>query len=163
MGDRLGNLREAFGRLVSLSEPREQVLFSSIYETSPIASEPGTPFYLNAVMEIDFGGDPAVLLQRILEIERTMGRPVRRHRNAPRLIDLDILYVGDLVLNSRELTIPHPRASERRFVLTPLAEIAPDLVLPGQNVSVAKLLAGLVDAGTVVRVTGTLTGKNRAL
>jgi 2-amino-4-hydroxy-6-hydroxymethyldihydropteridine diphosphokinase len=156
MGDRLRNLHEAFRRVRVLGEPRAQVLFSSIYETSPIASEPGTRCYLNAVMEIDFRGAPTILLQRVLEIERTMGRPSRRPRNAPRLIDLDILYVGNLVVNNPEITIPHPRLSERRFVLTPLAEVAPNLVLPGQNVSIEKLLARLADPGTVVRIPSTL-------
>jgi 2-amino-4-hydroxy-6-hydroxymethyldihydropteridine diphosphokinase len=72
------------------------------------------------------------------------------------LIDLDILYVGDLVLNDPDITIPHPRLSGRRFVLTPLAEFAPDLVLPGQNVSVAELLAQVADPGKVVRIASTL-------
>jgi 2-amino-4-hydroxy-6-hydroxymethyldihydropteridine diphosphokinase len=156
VGDRLRNLREAFARVLVLNESHAKVLFSSIYETSPIASEPGTRSYLNAVMEIDFRGTPTILLERILEIERLMGRPSRRPRNAPRLIDLDILYVGDLVLNSPKITIPHPRLSERRFVLTPLAEVAPDLLLPGQSVSVEKLLARLADPGTVVRIPSTL-------
>jgi 2-amino-4-hydroxy-6-hydroxymethyldihydropteridine diphosphokinase len=156
MGDRLGNLREAFERVLVLNEPPAQVLFSSIYETSPIASKPGTPFYLNAVLEIDFRETPISLLKQLLEIERTMGRPSRRPRNASRLIDLDILYVGDLVLNDPDITIPHPRLSGRRFVLTPLAEFAPDLVLPGQNVSVAELLAQVADPGKVVRIASTL-------
>lgn len=156
MGDRLQNLREAFGRVLVLGEPGAQVLFSSIYETSPVGSEPGTRPYLNAVMEIDFRGAPTVLLQQVLEIENTMGRPSRRPRNAPRLIDLDILYMEDLVVNNPEITIPHPRLSERRFVLAPLSEVAPNRALPGQNVPVEKLLAQLSDPGTVVRIPSTL-------
>lgn len=156
LGDRLGNLREAFERVLVLNQPSAQVLFSSIYETSPIGSKPGTPFYLNAVLEIDFREAPITLLKQVLEIERTMGRPSRRPRNASRLIDLDILYIGDLVLNDPEITVPHPRLSERRFVLAPLAEFAPDLVLPGQNVSVAELLTRLADPGKVVRIASTL-------
>jgi len=158
MGDRVGNLREAFQRVVALNEPPARILFSSIYETSPAASQPGTPFYLNAVMEIDFQDAPITLLRHVLEIEQTMGRPSRRPRNASRLIDLDILYVGDLVLNDTSITIPHPRLTERRFVLAPLAEVAPDLVLPGQNVSIEELLARLADPGTAVRIASTLNG-----
>jgi 2-amino-4-hydroxy-6-hydroxymethyldihydropteridine diphosphokinase len=74
------------------------------------------------------------------------------------LIDLDILYVGDLVLNDMSITIPHPRLSERRFVLAPLAEVAPDLVLPGQSLSVEELLGRLVDPGSAVRIASTLNG-----
>jgi 2-amino-4-hydroxy-6-hydroxymethyldihydropteridine diphosphokinase len=158
MGDRIENLREAFQRVLVLNEPPARVLFSSIYETSPVASEPGTPFYLNAVIEIDFREAPITLLRRVLEIEKAMGRPSRRPRNASRLIDLDILYVGDLILNDTSITIPHPRLAERRFVLAPLAEVAPDLVLPGQSLSVEELLGRLVDPGSAVRIASTLNG-----
>jgi 2-amino-4-hydroxy-6-hydroxymethyldihydropteridine diphosphokinase len=88
----------------------------------------------------------------LLRIEREMGRPSKRPRNSPRTIDLDVLYVGNLVLNNPEIIIPHPRFSQRRFVLTPLAEIAPALILPGHSHCVRTLLADLNDPGEVIRL-----------
>jgi 2-amino-4-hydroxy-6-hydroxymethyldihydropteridine diphosphokinase len=143
IGDRLANLREAYQQVVALNTIGAVVRTSSIYETSPVDSEPGTEEYLNAVMEIGLDSPPISLLDRLLEIELKMGRPSRRPRNSPRKIDLDVLYVGDLVLNEPRIIIPHPRLAKRRFVLTPLAEIAPDLLLPGQLHCVSALLEGL--------------------
>jgi 2-amino-4-hydroxy-6-hydroxymethyldihydropteridine diphosphokinase len=150
--DRLVNLREGCRRACSLHEPGPPIRASSIYETAPVACEPGTMPYLNAVLEINFTGPPVALLDRLLEIEKSMGRPSKRPRNSPRIIDLDVLYAGNLVLNNPEIIIPHPRLRQRRFVLTPLAEISPDLVLPGQTHSFLQLLAELDDPGQVVRL-----------
>jgi 2-amino-4-hydroxy-6-hydroxymethyldihydropteridine diphosphokinase len=108
--------------------------------------------FLNAVLEINFTGPPVALLDRLLEIEKSMGRPSKRPRNSPRIIDLDVLYAGNLLLNNPEIIIPHPRLHQRRFVLTPLAEVAPDLVLPGQMDSVRNLLTKLDDPGEVSRL-----------
>jgi 2-amino-4-hydroxy-6-hydroxymethyldihydropteridine diphosphokinase len=108
--------------------------------------------YLNAVMVINFMGPPVALLDRLLEVEKRMGRPSKRPRNSPRIIDLDILFAGNLVLNNPEIIIPHPRLRQRRFVLTPLAEISPELVLPGQMHSVQRLLDELDDPGQVLRL-----------
>jgi len=108
--------------------------------------------YLNAVMEINFTGQPVALMDRLLKIEKAMGRPSKRPKNAPRIIDLDVLYMDNLVLNNPEIVIPHPRLRWRRFVLTPLAEISPDLILPGQARSVRTLLAELDDPGEVTRL-----------
>ncbi len=150
--DRLTNLREGFARTRSLHEPGPPIRVSSIYETAPIDCEPGTMPYLNAVMVINFMGPPVALLDRLLEIEKRMGRPSKRPRNSPRIIDLDILFAGNLVLNNPEIIIPHPRLRQRRFVLTPLAEISPELVLPGQMHSVQRLLDELDDPGQVTRL-----------
>jgi 2-amino-4-hydroxy-6-hydroxymethyldihydropteridine diphosphokinase len=150
--NRLLNLREGFRRACSLHEPGPPIAISSIYETAPVDCEPGTTPYLNAVIEINFTGPPVALLDRLLEVEEAMGRPSKRPRNSPRIIDLDVLYAGNLVLNNHEIIIPHPRIRQRRFVLTPLAEISPDLVLPGQMHSVRKLLAELDDPGQVTRL-----------
>jgi 2-amino-4-hydroxy-6-hydroxymethyldihydropteridine diphosphokinase len=150
--DRLTNLREGFAQTRSLHEPGPPIRVSSIYETAPIDCEPDTMPYLNAVMVINFVGPPVALLDRLLEIEKRMGRPSKRPRNSPRIIDLDILFAGNLVLNNPEIIIPHPRLRQRRFVLTPLAEISPELVLPGQMHSVQRLLDELDDPGQVTRI-----------
>jgi 2-amino-4-hydroxy-6-hydroxymethyldihydropteridine diphosphokinase len=150
--NRLANLREGCKRASSLHEAGPPIQVSSIYETSPVDCEPGTMPYLNAVMEINFSEPPVALLDQLLLIEREMGRPSKRPRSSPRTIDLDVLYVGNLVLNNPEIIIPHPRLSQRRFVLTPLAEIAPELILPGHSRCVRALLADLNDPGEVIRL-----------
>jgi 2-amino-4-hydroxy-6-hydroxymethyldihydropteridine diphosphokinase len=150
--DRLANLREGCKRASLLDETGPPIRFSSIYETAPVDCEPGTMPYLNAVMEINFSGPPVALLDQLLRIEREMGRPSKKPRNSPRKIDLDVLYVGNLVLNNPEIIIPHPRLGQRRFVLTPLAEIAPELILPGHSRCVRTLLADVKDQGEVIRL-----------
>ena len=152
LGDRLANLRRAYTSVCALSETGPTVEASSIYETSPIDCEPGTSAYLNAVIEINFDDPPVALLDQLLAIEKQMGRPSKRPRNAPRNIDLDILYAGNRVLNNPEIIIPHPRLAQRRFVLLPLSEISPDLILPGQTMDVSSLLNKLQDPGIVSRI-----------
>jgi 2-amino-4-hydroxy-6-hydroxymethyldihydropteridine diphosphokinase len=151
VGDRLAHLREGFRRIRSLHTGSEPPLVSSIFETSPIDCAPGTDPYLNAAVEIRFIRPPIVLLDALLQIEREMGRPSKRPRNAPRTIDLDVLYVGNLILNNPEIIIPHPRLPQRRFVLAPLSEISPELVLPGQTKTIQALLENLSDDERVVR------------
>ena len=152
IADRLANLREGGKRACSLHEPGPPIRSSSIFETSPVDCEPETTTYLNAVMEINFSGPPVALLDWLLEIERAMGRPSRRPRNSPRIIDLDVLYVGNLVLNNSEIIIPHPRLRQRRFVLAPLAEVSPELILPGEILPVQSLLADLDDPSQVTQL-----------
>jgi 2-amino-4-hydroxy-6-hydroxymethyldihydropteridine diphosphokinase len=151
VGDRLAHLREGFRRIKSLHIGSEPPLVSSVFETNPIDCAPGTNPYLNAAVEIRFNRPPIVLLDALLGIEREMGRPSKRPRNAPRTIDLDVLYVGNLILNNPEVIIPHPRLSQRRFVLAPLSEIAPELVLPGQTKTIRALLENLSNNERVVR------------
>jgi 2-amino-4-hydroxy-6-hydroxymethyldihydropteridine diphosphokinase len=103
-------------------------------------------------MEFEYEKPAIALLDSLLKIERGLGRPSKRPRNAPRTIDLDLLYVGNLTLNSPEIVIPHPRISHRRFVLEPLAEIAPELVLPGQTVSIRDLWIRLKSEEEVTKI-----------
>jgi 2-amino-4-hydroxy-6-hydroxymethyldihydropteridine diphosphokinase len=141
--NRLAHLRAAREAVASLNVSTTPPLFSPVYETEPVDCEPGTSAYLNAVMEIEFEGQPVTLLDALQQIEGTLGRPSKRPRNAPRTIDLDVLYAGNLTLANEELVIPHPRLHSRRFVLRPLADIRPDLLLPGYHDSVATLLEQL--------------------
>jgi 2-amino-4-hydroxy-6-hydroxymethyldihydropteridine diphosphokinase len=152
IGDRLSNLRTAYHEVANLSSDPTAIRCSSIYETSPVDSAPGAPGYLNAVIEIEFHRPAIALLDSLLKIERALGRPSKRPRNAPRIIDLDLLYAGNLTLNSPEIIIPHPRITQRRFVLQPLADIAPELVLPGQTLSIRDLLIGLKTDEEVAKI-----------
>jgi 2-amino-4-hydroxy-6-hydroxymethyldihydropteridine diphosphokinase len=152
IGDRLNNLRTAFREVTNLSSNPHGVRCSSIYETSPVNSPPGASSYLNAVTEIEYDRPAIALLDSLLQIERALGRSSKRPRNAPRTIDLDLLYVGNSTLNTPEIIIPHPRIPQRRFVLEPLAEVAPELVLPGQTHSIRQLLMGLKTEEEVTKV-----------
>ena len=141
LGDRLGNLREARVALAAFHHGGAPMLSSKIWETEPIDSEPGAAPYLNAVVEIEFAESLATLLHGLQAIELRMGRPARRPRNAPRTVDLDVLYNGEMTFKTDEITIPHPRMHLRRFVLNPLCDIRPGLVLPGMRETVSELLA----------------------
>ncbi len=149
LGDRLANLRagrDAILRLAGISPPAK---YSGIYETEPVGSGPESGAYLNAVIEVEFDGQPIALLDGLQAIEAAMGRPSKRPRNAPRTLDLDILYVGNLSLANDEIVIPHPRLHQRRFVLQPLHDIRPELLLPGQMRTVAELYTALTDPAAV--------------
>ncbi len=141
LGDRLAHLRTALAAICALPHVSEPVLASAIYETAPVDSVAGAEAFLNAVVEVEFIGEPLVFLRELRTIETSLGRPPQRARNAPRTMDLDLLYVGNLTLADPELVLPHPRLHERWFVLAPLAEIRSDLVLPNQRCSIAELLA----------------------
>jgi len=143
LGDRLEHLNAGRSAVEKLHSPNHPPLLSPIYETEPVDCEPGTAPYLNAVMEIEFSGEPLALFHALQQIERALGRPAEHARNAPRTLDLDLLYAGDCIPQSAELTLPHPRLTQRRFVLQPLADIRPKLILPGTDKTVAELLAGL--------------------
>ena len=143
VGDRLRHLQlaaQAVGLLADYSHP---VFKSAVYETEPVGCAPGTDRFLNAVMEIGFLGEPEQLLDRLRAIESALGRPADREKNAPRTIDLDLLYADALVVRTDTLELPHPRLSQRRFVLQPLAEIRPSLILPGDPRAVRDRLSDL--------------------
>jgi 2-amino-4-hydroxy-6-hydroxymethyldihydropteridine diphosphokinase len=153
LGDRLANLRRARDEIVArLGAVRS----SRIYETEAVGCDPGTAPFLNAVIEISFCGQPISLLDALQEIEAHMGRPSKRPRNASRLIDLDVLFVGNLTLSNDEIVIPHPRLHSRRFMLAPLCELQPNLVLPRCRETVAQLLAALPPTPRVEALAETL-------
>jgi 2-amino-4-hydroxy-6-hydroxymethyldihydropteridine diphosphokinase len=149
LGDRLAHLRRARAQVLALPGVSLPAVESRVYETEPVQSGPDAGAYLNAVLEVEYAGQPITLLDGLQRIEAELGRPSKRPRNAPRTIDLDILYAGNLVLSNDEVVIPHPRLHLRRFVLTPLADIRPDLTLPGQQQTIAALLAALNDPSAV--------------
>jgi 2-amino-4-hydroxy-6-hydroxymethyldihydropteridine diphosphokinase len=146
LGDRRANLAQAVKRLEAPDLRVKRA--SSIYETEP-RDVPQQPWFLNQVVEADTDLFPKQLLSRIQKIEREMGRK-RIVSKGPRVIDIDILLFGDSVLATPELEIPHPRMIERRFVLEPLAELAPDLRDPVTGRTVRELLAPV--AGQAVRL-----------
>lgn len=153
VGDRLGALTAARDRICGLRDVNPPVLTSAVYETAAVDCEPGAGKFLNAVIEVSHFGGPEELLAELRTIETTMGRPADHRRNTSRTIDLDLLYYGDEVMNTPELAIPHPRIAGRGFVLTPLADIRPELVLAGASRTVAEMLAQLRDGSAVVRFT----------
>ncbi len=146
LGDRAAALDRALGLLGAKGFRVRRM--SSLYETEPVGGPPQGPF-LNAVVEGETLLPPSELLGACLGVEREMGR-VRAERNGPRVIDVDILLYGDVVLESDELVLPHPRFHERRFVLVPLAELAPRLRHPVLRASVLELLATCADGSLVV-------------
>jgi len=143
LGDRLLHLRLAAAALDRLADFSQPVLRAPIYETDPVDCAPGTPAFLNSVIEIGYFGEPPDLLDRLKAVEAALGRAVQREKNAPRPIDLDLLYADDLVLSTPGIELPHPRLDRRRFVLQPLADVRPNLRLPGQSLTVSELLGTL--------------------
>ena len=142
LGDRLANLARA---RALLAKKVRIVRESSIYKTAPwgVVDQPA---FLNQVIEGKTTAEPDRLLVFLKQLEEQMGRQ-KTYRYGPRLIDLDILLMDDLMVSSPELIIPHPRMVERAFVLVPLDEIAPDLIIPGTSRTVHNLLADLDRSG----------------
>ncbi len=146
--DREGNLRRAIS---SVAGRMRLTAVSSVYETEPMYRE-DQDWFLNCVVVTETDLEPAELLRWLKETEMKMGRDPLDARNAPRVIDMDILFWGDLVLSGHALEIPHPKLAERAFVLVPLNEVRPKLVHPVLKKSVGELLAGLsTDKGVFKR------------
>lgn len=143
LGDRLSHIRAALLRLREIATPGAPFLEASVWQTEPLLCPPGSPMFLNSVVEIGYEGSPFELLEITKSIEKRLGRAAAAERNAPRIIDVDLLYFDDRIIDTEQLVLPHPRIGERRFVLQPLAEIRLDLVLPGQPGDIATLLAAL--------------------
>jgi 2-amino-4-hydroxy-6-hydroxymethyldihydropteridine diphosphokinase len=152
LGDRLVNLRNARKDIAALPGVLPPMMSSAVYETEPVGCEPGAAQFLNAAIEIGYEGQAEVLLSALKAIEKMLGRPGDHARNVSRTIDLDLLYFGDTVMSAPRLQLPHPRIFGREFVLRPLADIRPDLVLPGQADSVGQLLRALTATPAVVRL-----------
>jgi 2-amino-4-hydroxy-6-hydroxymethyldihydropteridine diphosphokinase len=136
IGDREGNLRKAGERLAA--QEVRVLRTSRIYETEPVDYK-DQAWFLNQVVEAETALFPMQLLTRIGRVERELGR-VRTVRKGPRTIDIDILFYGAAVVETARLEIPHPRIAERRFVLAPLAELAPGLRHPATHRSVRQML-----------------------
>jgi 2-amino-4-hydroxy-6-hydroxymethyldihydropteridine diphosphokinase len=151
IGDRAANLQSAIGEL---SRFGKVAAVSSFYETEPVEFTK-QPWFLNCAVSLDTEKTPGQLLRALLEIERTMGR-LRTQQKGPRKIDIDILLFGDSSVNTATLTIPHPAMYERRFVLEPLAEIAPNARHPLLNKTVRELRDSLPPGQAVRRVSGQL-------
>ncbi|GAB3151203.1 2-amino-4-hydroxy-6-hydroxymethyldihydropteridine diphosphokinase [Microbispora hainanensis] len=147
LGRRMENLQGAVDELFD-APGLTFVAASPVYETDPVGGPEQGP-YLNAVVVADSILDPRTLLDRVQSIETAFGRE-RRERWGPRTLDVDLITVGDLMSDDPVLTLPHPRAHERAFVLVPWAQVDPGAVLPGRG-SVAALLAGTDQSGVRLR------------
>lgn len=143
LGDRAAHLKAAMDALQGIAMPGKTYLTAPIYQTEPRFCPPGSPQFLNTVVEMEFSGTALELLEMTQAMEIQLGRVRGTERNAPRVIDIDLLYFGDEILDSPRLELPHPRIHERRFVLQPLADIRPEMILPGHDRSIAKLLRDL--------------------
>jgi 2-amino-4-hydroxy-6-hydroxymethyldihydropteridine diphosphokinase len=143
LGDSAATLRTAIHRLRERSP--SAFAASSLWRSTPVDCPPGSPLFLNAVVAFTprDGETPETLLEHLQSLEREFGRQPRVIFNEPRPLDLDLILFAGEVRSTPQLTLPHPRAHLRRFVIEPLCEIAPDLVLPGQLLTVRELLAGL--------------------
>jgi 2-amino-4-hydroxy-6-hydroxymethyldihydropteridine diphosphokinase len=152
LGDSSQIIRRAIEQLRSLS--REPLRISSLWKTSPVDCPPGSPPFINAVAGLVplARETPESLHQKLKALEASFGRPAHDQRNAPRPLDLDLIAFGAEQRATPALTLPHPRAHQRRFVLQPLCEIEPDLVLPGQNQRIAALLTALDSGEAVERI-----------
>ncbi len=150
MGDRFANLRAAVERLDQAGDV-ELTARSSVYETEAMDDAVGQRDFYNAVVEAETSLAPRDLLAACKEVESALGREPAGRRHAPRPIDVDLLLLGDLLLDERDLVVPHPGLTRRRFVLVPLLELAPTLTLPGGG-PLADALAALGAGQRVTRV-----------
>ena len=152
-GDSIGIVLESIERLRGLADGAF-LRSSSLWRTSPVDCPPGSGDFMNAVVAFEprHGLTPESLLATLKQLECEYGRSATPVRNAPRELDLDLLVYGDETRMTPQFVLPHPRATERRFVMAPAAEIAADLRWPGTRLTVAELLARINDDETVERL-----------
>ena len=143
LGDRKANFLEAVDRIRKLPGTR-MMKQSSLYESEPLGD--ARTWFVNAVIELETEFSAEELLKRLKAIETAMGRKrVRGKRWGSRVIDLDILFFDNEIIDKRSLKVPHPELQNRRFVLAPLSELAPQLIHPKLSATISELLAGLKD------------------
>ena len=152
LGDRAANLQSAITQLANLGKVE---VVSSFYETEPVELT-AQPWFLNCAVKLDTEKMPRQLIAGVLGIERGMGRQ-RKQKNGPRIIDIDILLFGSLIIDLPSLTVPHPKMHERRFVLEPLAEIAPEARHPVRKRTARELRDALPPGQAVKRLCGSDT------
>ncbi len=152
LGDPKQNVVQAMDRLQELSD--FPLLRSSLWQSTPVDCPPGSPLFINAVVGLlpRVSATPESLLDQLQGLELEFGRRPKTVRNEPRPLDLDLIAFRQELRDSEHLTLPHPRARQRRFVLQPLSEIAADLILPGQSLSVRQLLETLDSSERVLRL-----------
>ena len=156
LGSNLGDSRkvvlDAMARLQNFSD--EPIQKSSLWQTSPVDCPPNSRKFVNAVVALAAraGETPESLLKKLRGLEKEFGRAPKKILNEARPLDLDLIAFGNEIRNSPELILPHPRAHMRRFVLQPLSEIAPDLVLPKHRKTVAELLVELSSNEVLVKL-----------
>ncbi len=156
LGSNLGNAPEnilkALRQLQQFSE--QPLLQSSMWRTAPVDCPPGSPTFVNAAAGLAprEGETPESLLAKLQVMEKKFGRQPKKVLNEPRILDLDLITFGNERRATQTLTLPHPRAHLRRFVLQPLSEIAPELVLLGQSETVSQLLQSLPPDATMSKV-----------
>jgi len=152
VGDSPTILRRAMDQLENHSG--KPLVRSSLWQTTPVNCPPGSPTFVNAVIALYPQADENSwsLLTKMLAMEKDFGRRPKQVLNEPRRLDLDLIAYGDEISARPELVLPHPRAHERRFVLQPLNEIAPNLILPGQRRTITQLLAALISKEITVRL-----------
>ena len=153
LGDRRANLRAAVARVAAL--PGVRVLAAApLYETEPVGARPEYAHlkYLNTVLIVDAPPDLDALSLAVHAIEDDLGRVRTADRNAPRTIDIDVLYAGTVTRADGILDLPHPRWAQRRFVVQPLADVRPDLTIPGTHCTVRAILAALPPGEAVTKV-----------
>jgi 2-amino-4-hydroxy-6-hydroxymethyldihydropteridine diphosphokinase len=148
LGDRMEHLNRAIQQLGGAGVAVKRI--SCVYETEPVGLQ-AQPWFLNLIVEAESELFPMQLLDRLQTIERELGRR-RIIAQGPRTIDIDILFYGGFRIKSERLTVPHPRLEQRRFVLEPLAELAPDLRHPISHLTVRELLAATPDRSAVHRI-----------
>jgi 2-amino-4-hydroxy-6-hydroxymethyldihydropteridine diphosphokinase len=143
LGDSVKLLGEAMERLQNLSE--KPLLKSSLWRSSPVDCPPGSPDFINAVVGLvpAKNESPESLLEKLQALEKEFGRRPKKVLNEPRPLDLDLIAFGNEIRRSERLNLPHPRAQERRFVLQPMAEIAPDYIFPHLQKKVSELVSSL--------------------